>query len=177
MEAGEGAAQAEIVRIRREDGAYRWTVLEALMIYKSATKNILLCEREDIWERKGDRDELLPAFSRSFGISETGTVRPGTIAESSLFRTLCSDSPYLFFWKDRAGRILGASRSLLKRGNFRDLEEVLGKTEEEIGNHIELPEVDSSAVSAPNDGRGVLGTEELTVSGGRLREVKVTRVP
>ena len=177
MEAGEGTPQAEIVRIRREDGAYRWTVLEALMIYKSATKNILLCEREDIWERKGDRDELLPVFSRSFGISEAGTVRPETIAESSLFRTLCSDSPYPFFWEDRAGRILGASRNLLKKGNFRDPEEVLGKTEEEIGNHIERPEVDSSAVSAPNDGGGALGTEELTVSDGRLREVKVTRVP
>ena len=43
-----GSIQSEVVRIRRADGTYRWTVFEALMIYKSVAKNILLCEREDI---------------------------------------------------------------------------------------------------------------------------------
>ena len=176
-ETEDGAVQAEIVRIRRADGTYRWTVFEALMIYKSATKNILLCEREDIWERKGDRDTLLPVFSRSFGILEAGTVRPETIAESSLFRALCNDSPYSFFWKDREGRILGASRSLLERGDFHDVTPFLGKTEEEIGTHVDLSGAGLPEVSVPNDGKDAAGAEELVVSGDRLREVKIARVP
>lgn len=172
-----GAIQAEIVRIRRADGTYRWTVFEALMLYKSTRKNILLCEREDIWERKGDRDTLLPVFSRSFGILEVGTIRPETIAESSLFRALCNDSPYSFFWKDREGRILGASRSLLERGDFHDVTPFLGKTEEEIGTHVDLSGAGLPEASVPNDGKDAAGAEELVVSGGRLRELKIARAP
>lgn len=71
------------------------------MIYKSATKNILICEREDIWERKSDRDVLLPVLCRSFGISDTGDMQPEAMEESRLFRVLRSDSPYSFFWKDK----------------------------------------------------------------------------
>ena len=89
-----GVSQSELFRIKNVDGTYRWEVFEALIIYKSTTKNILLCEREDIWERKSDRDVLLPVFCRSFGISGYNAIQPETQAESSLFRTLCEDSPY-----------------------------------------------------------------------------------
>ena len=175
--AEEGAALAEIVRIRRPGGTYRWTVLEALMIYKSATSNILLSEREDIWERKADRDKLLPVFSRSLGISEPGTEQPGASAEVSLFRMLCSDSPYPFFWKDRQGRILGASESLLKEHGVHDATELLGMTEDETGCNFDLTEASRSEESIQNEGKPVARAEELVLSGGRLRELCVTRVP
>ena len=173
----DGAPQAEIVRIRRADGTYRWTVFEALMIYKSTTKNILLCEREDIWERKSDRDTLLPAFCRSFGISGTGTARPETQVESSLFRALSSDSPYSFFWMDREGRVLGASGNLLERGGFHDKATYLGKTEDEINSHFDLTGANQTEGNAPSDGMHAATTEELALSDGRLRDVRVVRVP
>jgi diguanylate cyclase (GGDEF)-like protein len=170
-----GAAKSEVVRIRQGDGTYRWTVFETLLIYKSTTKNVLLCEREDIWERKSDRKTLLPVFSRSFGISETGGVRPETLAESSLFRSLCEASPYSFYWEDRDGRILGASKRLQEKEGVHDASAFLGKTAQKIGCHFDS--LDPNAEQASHAGGQPAGEEELALTGGRLREVRVVRVP
>lgn len=159
-----GASAAELLRIRSADGTYRWEVFDAMLIYKSTTKDILLCEREDIWERKRDRDTLLPEFCRSFGLSENGTIRPEASAESSLFRMLCNCSPYLFCWEDRDGRILGASRKLQEEEGIQDPSEFIGKTEKEIACRFDA------------DGLR-LNQEELVLSGGRFRNVRTERRP
>ncbi len=172
-----GATATELLRIKSADGTYRWKVFEALVIYKSATKNILLCEREDIWERKGDRDTLLPVFARSFGISDTGSIRPETYAESSLFRVLCETSPYLFYWEDRAGRILGASKSLQKKKGFQAESDFLGKTEKELGCHFETDGKYPSGETTQHDSDQSARMEELAIVDGRIQHVSVERKP
>ena len=180
-----GTIQAELVRIQRADGSYRWTVLEALMIYKSTAKNILLCEREDIWERKRDRDVLLPVFCQSFGISGTGAVQEQTLAQSGLFRALCEVSPYLFCWEDENGKILGASRSLKAKEGIQDESEFIGKTEEEIGCHFDADELSLDGRKTPHSGENAGGNaggnavrvKELALTDGRIRKVNVVRVP
>lgn len=175
---GEGTSHAEVVRVRRADGTYRWAVFEALSIYKSESNNFLLCEREDVWEEKSDRDTLLPVFCKSFGIMGAKTKQSETLEkESGLFRALSGSSPYSFFWEDREGRILGASRNLLQKAGFDDEAQYLGKTEEELGcrlgNAGDVPHEDGTS----SDLTHAIGTEELALSEGRLREVQVTRVP
>lgn len=177
VEAGRGSIRAELVRIRKADGTYRWTVFEALAMYKSATKNVLLCERDDIWEGKDDRDTLLPVFCRSFGVFGAGAVRPETLEESSLFRSLCNDSPYPFFWEDKEGRILGVSKGFLKGGGFRDASPFLGKTEEELGGNFDLPKMSHSGDGQPSDGKYDTEARELTLMNGRLQEVRISRSP
>ena len=163
-----GVSQSELFRIKNVDGTYRWEVFEALIIYNSTTKNILLCEREDIWERKSDRDALLPVFCRSFGISGYNAIQPETQAESSLFRTLCEDSPYLFYWEDQKGHILGASKSLQAQERVKDSSEFLGKTEKEIGTHFANDEIKLRHINTQ---------EELVLSKGRVSEVSIERKP
>lgn len=172
-----GASAAELLRIKGVDGTYRWEVFEALIIYKSTTKNILLCEREDIWERKSDRNTLLPEFCRSFGLSETGTIRPEVLAESSLFRTLCETSPYLFYWKDKKGRILGASKILKLTEGFQNEAEFHGKTEQEIGCHFDADGLDLEQKTVQDGVAQTVEVKELALTGGRIREVSVVRVP
>ena len=177
MEAVHGTFLTELVRIRRGDGTYRWTVFEALPIYKSATRSILISEREDIWERKEDRGELLPALCRSFGIQGTGDARPETLAQSSIFRALCSASPYPFFWKDREGRILGASRELMARLGLADESELLGRTEGELGCLFDLTGAGPREAVVLDDGRRAVRMEELALCAGGLHEVEITRAP
>ena len=173
----EGVVQTELLRIRKADGTFRWTVFETLMIYKSATKNILLCEREDIWECKRDRNTLLPIFCQSFGISTTDTIQLETRIESSLFRVLCETSPYLFYWKDQKGRILGASKSLQTMEDFHDTSDFIGKSEEEIGFSFPLLDKHSDKEKKPHLGNPTTQVEELMLTVGRFKPVQISRIP
>lgn len=174
---GDGVHWSELARIRREDGTYLWKVFEALAIYKSRTKNVLLCEREDIWERKPDRDQLLPVFCRSLGVSACGSPVPEGEEESGLFRALRASSPYPFFWKNRDGRILGASSAFLRRGGFRDETAFLGKTEAEAGWYINPSASRQAEEKVLHEGENRTETEEQVLTGGKLRDIRVAWVP
>ncbi|MCC6093574.1 MAG: EAL domain-containing protein [Eubacterium sp.] len=60
----------DLFRFRRTDGSWHWSVVHALVLLKTRSKDILIAEREDIWERQQNRSWLLPLFLKSFGISE-----------------------------------------------------------------------------------------------------------
>ena len=173
----DGSLWSELIRVRREDGTYRWKELEALMIFKSPTKNILLCEREDIWERKADRDQLLPVFCRSFGVSACGSPFPEAEEESSLFRALCAGSPYPFFWKNRDGQILGASTAFLRSGGFRDEAEFSGKTATEAGWQMDPSVSRQAEEKILYKGENRAETEERVLDDGRLRDIRIVWTP
>lgn len=171
-----GNTQIELVRIRKNDGSYRWTVFEAMIIYKSLHKNILLCEREDIWEQKRDRETLLPDFCRSFGITACSCA-PGISEESYLFHTLKEYGPYAFIWKDRSGRILGASRKFIMEGGFTNGTEILGKTETELGWYVD-PSVPSEVErQLLEQGKDTFTTTEPVLNVGKIEELFVTWAP
>ncbi|MGN0364009.1 MAG: EAL domain-containing protein [Bilifractor sp.] len=60
----------DLFRIKRTDGSWHWSVVHALVLMKTKSRDILLANREDIWERQQNRGWLLPLFLQSFGISE-----------------------------------------------------------------------------------------------------------
>ena len=167
----------ELVRIRSGNGTYRWTVFEALVSHKSATKNILLCEREDIWEKMSDRDALLPLFCQSFGLIQTGSLSQQVLKESSLFRALCEDSPYLFYWEDSRGRLLGASKTLKKAERIPDESAFLGKTESEIGCHFDADGLKLDGEKVRKAAGHAARAKELALISGRIQAADVVRVP
>lgn len=169
--------RAEILRVRTADGTYRWAVFEALVLYKSKAKNLLLCEREDIWERKRDRDALLPEFCQSFGVPGYGTDPTEEVKDGDLFRTLCDASPYEFFWMDRQRKLLGASREFVRRIGLSDEKDYLGKTESELGWHIDSAAAELEEKKVLEMGVRSTSANELVLTGGRLDGIEITRVP
>ncbi|MDD6789513.1 MAG: EAL domain-containing protein, partial [Lachnospira sp.] len=171
-----GGGISEVVRVRHEDGNYHWTVFEALLIYKSRAKNILICEREDLWEKKRDRDRLLPDFCRSFNVRACGSTCCGDTDEQpgrSLFQTLCSDSPYPFFWKSREGRIQGASSAFLKLTGIADESMLCGKTEADMGWIVDQSALTETERKVLQEGEKQPFTMESVLLSGRQHKVRV----
>lgn len=56
----------DLFRVHRDDGSYHWSVFHAIVLLKSASRDVILLEREDVWERKEERARLLPEFVSSF---------------------------------------------------------------------------------------------------------------
>ncbi|MFC2663098.1 MAG: hypothetical protein ACFNYI_08140, partial [Eubacterium sp.] len=119
-------------RVRRENGNYRWTVFEALLMHDSPARNILLVEREDLWETSPDRDLVLPELLASLGLSKERQTEEDSL-EHSLLQSLLNESDLKLFWKDKNRRFQGASRAFLDYFGISDSSEILGKTDEDLG--------------------------------------------
>lgn len=72
------AETADLFRIKREDGSWRWTTFHALVLMKTPSRDILLAEQEDLWERHPNRSWLLPDFLKSFALSDPSQKTQGT---------------------------------------------------------------------------------------------------
>ena len=126
---------ADLFRLLRSEGEYRWFVFHGVLPYKSSGRKLLLGIQEECWEQKDPsvRRRELPQFARSLGIPLEASPRDES-AYQVLFWNSIRTSPLKFFWKDRQLRFKGASRSFL---DFYGLEEkdILGRTDEELGWH------------------------------------------
>jgi diguanylate cyclase (GGDEF)-like protein len=121
-----------VFRVRREDGNYRWTVFEALLMHNSPERNILLVEREDLWDTSPERNLVLPELLASYGLSEKSMPEADSL-EHSLLQSILNESDLKLFWKDKNRRFLGANRALLDYFGISDVREIRGKTDEDLG--------------------------------------------
>lgn len=119
----------EMFRVKKTDGRLVWMIFDAIVIYKSAAKDILLCVRENIWERQENLNALLPQFLPSL---QPPTISPLQDA-SLLWHAVCNFAPTPFYWKDTERRYRGFNPAFLDHVGIQDETTILGKTDEEIG--------------------------------------------
>lgn len=127
-----------VFRIKQADGSYRWTVYLAMLLRNGGRQRVLLCCRDDIWETARDRKSLLPILATSLGLHELEPVRQPYFR---ILRELCQAmirySDIKFFWKDRKRRFAGVSQAFLDYYGLKDEKSLIGKTDEDIGWHIQ----------------------------------------
>ena len=121
----------EMFRVQKPNGRFVWMIFDAIVIYKSATKDILICVRENIWERQENLYALLPQF-----LSDLNPDRlPPSPADedAALWRAVWNFSPDPVYWKDSALRYRGVTPAFLEYVGMKDASEILGKTDAELG--------------------------------------------
>lgn len=127
-----------VFRIKQADGSYRWTVYSAMLLRNGGQQGVLLCCCDDIWETARDRKSLLPILATSLGLHELEPVRQPYFR---ILRELCQAmirySDIKFFWKDRKRRFAGVSQAFLDYYGLKDEKSLIGKTDEDIGWHIQ----------------------------------------
>ena len=118
-------------RVQKPNGRFVWMIFDAIVIYKSATKDILICVRENIWERQENLYTLLPQFLADLNPDRL----PPSPAdeESAIWRAVWNFSPDPVYWKDRALRYRGVNPAFLEYVGMKDASEILGKTDAELG--------------------------------------------
>ena len=116
------------IRYVNPDGSLQWKLLFAILISDPAdgrflivTRSLTPSEMAGILDMKGFDDRHFDAISSS-------VVMNSVIISSDL----------LFFWKDKEGRFLGCTKAFCDKFGFKNKEEVVGKTEAELGWNIAL---------------------------------------
>ena len=167
-----------VFRIKQADGSYRWTVYLAMLLRNGGRQGVLLCCRDDIWETARDRKSLLPILATSLGLHELEPVRQPYFR---ILRELCQAmihySDIKFFWKDRERRFAGVSQAFLDYYGLTDEKSLIGKTDEEIGWHIQgkkYEEAERAVLEKGEITRHIIG--ECLVQ-GRPHRIAATKFP
>lgn len=119
----------EMFRVKRPDGRFVWMIFDAIVIYKSTAKDILICVRENIWERQENLHALLPKFLPYLQPSEQSSLHEAAM----LWQAACNFSSIPFYWKDNERRYRGVNPAFLDYFGLADAEAILGKTDAELG--------------------------------------------
>lgn len=126
---------SDIFQIRQEDGSYRHYEICIMMVPGTGAAEYLYCMKPCVPFAGNDEDGVE-------SLRETGNMLQDEIAGDRdygrlLWENMLCSASVKFFWKDRERRFLGASQSFLDYYGIRSLEEIIGKTDEEMSWHVD----------------------------------------
>ena len=117
-------------RVRDRHGNYSWKEFTATLLPNSG-KHAFLTTVQELNLRPHTLETLL---------QETGEPSVLPISDelaALLWKNLQHSSQLCYFWKDRQRRFVGASRAFLDYHGFASEQAILGKTDEEMGWHVD----------------------------------------
>lgn len=85
--------------------------------------------------------------------------------------------PVMCFWKDKQRRFIGASNSFLKYYGIRSLDELVGKTDEEMNWHVNAGPFRKDEWDVLNEGKRIIGVRGTCIARGRLRHIQAYKIP
>ncbi len=116
-------------RVKYPDGSYKWTEYQIVLISEVENRKALVCEKAFAL------DKITEVFK-----DKVKTARPGEDGyniNDDLMTAIRHHSDIRFFWKDKNRRFLGVTDAFLKYYGFKSQDVVLGKTDEDVGWHID----------------------------------------
>lgn len=163
-------------RIRQEDGSYRWIVFWGIIPYGTTAKDLILVVRDAVWELPESRSRLLPAMAEALSLSrEERKPYPQFMQELGL--AMIRYSELKFFWKDRQRRFVGVSRAFLKYYGIRSEKVLLGKTDEDMGWHIDYRPYKEAEEAVLKKGEVIRNIPGECLIGGRPHHIVATKFP
>jgi len=171
-----GQMLADIFRSRAQNGEYRWLLHILMLIPKSGTRKILdvtICPGFDAQKMS----EILRKSTVLAAERQSGDTVEHGISDSLLWINLVKRGADMYFWKDVNRRFLGASQSFLDYYGFDSVEEILGKTDEEMGWHVETEPFKSDELRVLQQGASISFALGKCISQGDQRNILASKVP
>lgn len=135
-EKSENPVITAIFRVRQSAG-YGWREVDALPLGREGKEDILFCFKKTSLSMVDNRDEIISLYATSEGYTLSSQNSRKWESKGRILEALQQSDDIMFFWKDRQRRFLGASKAFLNCYGIRDEKELIGKTDEDIGWHVD----------------------------------------
>ncbi|MBR3307160.1 MAG: EAL domain-containing protein [Lachnospiraceae bacterium] len=164
----------EVFRVKQTDGNYIWSEHYLLPIPGTGLKQLLYC---------------IKPFTERFFKGEDGDRKIEEAAESSkqpdeqtlffasVMRNFLQDSNDKFFWKDTGGRFVGASRAFLDYFAIDKEEDLIGKTNDDLGWLIDPESFNSNERAVLEKGEHIDDAFGKCVTRGAVRTICYSQFP
>ena len=164
-------------RILLADGRYAWLYFTSMALVKSTSREMLVCLCKDFMGRQPHRQAIIRQMLETYGLSkEFFAAGPDTLT-ASIWHVLMDDLGIEFFWKDRQHRFRGASRAFLQGRGVKDVAEILGKTDDDLGWLLHTTHAQETEEKVMRTGEPQLDVQEYLSIGHRIQEIRTFEYP
>lgn len=164
------------LRSGKSNGEYRW-LLHLLMPIPKTDFTQYLDATLPADQTPAYLQELLKEYA---GVSVTNIDRPDaapTITGELLWRNQVNNGIDRYFWKDRDRRFLGASKSFLDFYGFHSIDEIRGKTDEDMHWHVEQDPFRNDELDVIEHGKSIFHVLGNCISQGREHKILASKIP
>ena len=164
-------------RILLADGRYGWMYFTSMALVKSTSREMLVCLCRDFMSRQPDRQTIIRQMLETYGLSKEFFAAGSDTMTASIWHVLMDDLGIEFFWKDRQHRFRGASKAFLKGRGVKDVAEILGKTDDDLGWLLHTSHAKENEKKVMRTGEPLLDVHEPLSIGHRLQEIRGSAYP
>ena len=162
-------------RIRDRGGDFTWKLVALIRFSGSRDRRVMVCIRDTSWEN----DALFqaayePVEERTEPVLDAADF---CVSDGSLWRALVQDPDIALFWKDAERRFLGCNDAFLDYYGFDSVEAVLGKTDEEMGWHVDPVPYMTVENRVVHEGTSMSSVIGQCIVHGELRDIVATKHP
>ena len=166
---------SEIFLIKKSDGDYVWKEFIVQYANKEENDKLILCIKPAVIENY-DTDGKKELINR---ILEYGYLKLERMEsdEYCVWKSMLDESNLKLFWKDKNRRFLGATRAFYDYYGFKTGEEFLGKTDEEVGWHLNDAPFESDEIRVLTKGESILNATTINVVDGVSHHIIASKIP
>lgn len=157
-------------RVRTADGRYQWTMHAFMPIPKSDFNRYLAVTLPIVVDPEL-RQLMQKGDYRTFAEKEEG------ITPDLLWKNLEAYAEGMYFWKDMNRRFVGASQSFLDYYGFDSLDDILGKTDEDMHWHVDAEAFKADELDVLQNGRRISFAKGKCIARGKQRTILANKEP
>lgn len=171
LENSENGVLSGMFRSLTASGEYQWFLHLIVPVQRSDFKKAL---HVTFKVRLNESDIIRIASSMRDAVSGQKSVG---ITDQLLWENMILNAKRMYFWKDTDRSFLGASKSFLQYFGFSSMKEIAGKTDEDMGWHIDPGPFKSDEEEVLRNGRKVYLRRGNCIVNGINREIIASKIP
>ena len=167
----------DLFRVKLPNGGARWTNFSLTSFQYNDHPCQLLCLRDFVFEELTDRDRLINTVMASYGFTTLPEDPERQITDAALWRTLTQFSSRKLFWKDRDGHFCGASPAFLRYYGIQNINELVGKSDRDLGWHLSDTYMDQGEMTVLQKGEPIHNGHGRCIARGRQHAISFSKYP
>ena len=162
-----------IFRIRNARGEFVWKIVTIRVIQLFDREVLLSC----VSEASIEMVEHMDNYIRDTGVEERKAAAFSPGAGKDAFENVLRLVPAGVFWKDKERRFMGANQMFLDYYGLKSEDSIIGKTDEDMGWHINPEPFKKDELDVINNGRTIRNVSGECIVKGQVRNIVASKQP
>lgn len=159
-------------RVRDAKNKYVWKLLTISIIKLEDTEALLCC----VGEASNETSRQLNMVQFNTAVDNNSNILQQSDKNTN-YDNIIQLLPIGIFWKDKERRFLGANQMFLDYYGFQSVDEILGKTDEDMGWHINPEPFKQDELSVINEGNVIDNVAGECIVRGQVRKIVACKRP